>query len=187
MTMPVQAAGSSGVTHRITASLLWLGSANLLGQAISWLSTMVVIRLLSPEDYGLMAMAGLTIGCPLLIGDLGVGAVVIQSPTLTEPRLRALFGASLLTYITAAVLTYHAAPPLAAFFAEPRLVPIIRALSLCFVFVGFYALPQSLLVRDMQFDRKATVDVLTALVSSLVSLTLAATGWGVWSLVGPCS
>jgi teichuronic acid exporter len=173
------------MTRRIVASLLWLGSASLLGQVVSWLSTMLVIRLLSPDDYGLMAMAMLSIGCPLLIGDLGVGAVVIQSATLPESRLRALFGASLLTYLAAALVTFHAAPLVAWFFGDERLVPLVRALSLCFVFVGFYALPQSLLARDMQFDRRATVDVLTAVVSSSVSLTLALTGWGVWSLVAP--
>jgi O-antigen/teichoic acid export membrane protein len=173
------------MTHRIAASLLWLGSASLLGQVVSWLSTMLVIRLLSPDDYGLMAMAMLSIGCPLLIGDLGVGAVVIQSATLPESRLRALFGVSLLTYLAAALVIYHGASGVAWFFGDDRLIPLVQALSLCFVFVGFYALPQSLLARDMQFDRKATVDVLTAVVSSAVSLTLALTGWGVWSLVAP--
>jgi O-antigen/teichoic acid export membrane protein len=170
------------MTRPVVASLIWLGSASLLGQIVSWLTTLLVIRLLSPADYGLMAMAGLSIGLLLLIADLGVGAVVIQAPTLSQPKLRALFGACLLTYGLGAAITFSSAPLAAAFFAEPRLTGLVRALSPCFVFAGLYALPQSLLARALQFDRKARVDALATLVSSIVALALAASGWGVWAL-----
>jgi O-antigen/teichoic acid export membrane protein len=65
--------------RRVLASFLWLGSASLVGQVVSWVSTVLVIRLLSPDDYGLMAMAMLAISFLMLIGDLGVGAVVVQA------------------------------------------------------------------------------------------------------------
>ena len=166
------------------ASLLWLSSASLLGQIVSWLSTMLVIRLLTPDDYGLVSMAGLLMGFLLLIGDLGLGAVVVQAPTLHRAQLRALFGISLATSLLSAIVTFLSAPLVAAFFAEPRLVPLVRVLSLCFVFVGLYALPQALLVRTLQFDRKAQVDMAATLGSSVLALILAATGRGVWALIG---
>lgn len=170
--------------RRVLASFLWLGSASLVAQAVSWVSTVLVIRLLSPDDYGLMAMAMLAIGFLMLIGDLGVGAVVVQAPTLDREHLRALFGACLLTYLVGAVVVYSAAPLVAAFFAEPRLITLLRTLSLCFVFAGFYAVPQSLVARTLRFDRKAKVEALTAVVASGAAVTLALTGWGVWALVG---
>lgn len=172
------------MTRRVVASLLWLGSASLLGQIVSWLSTVLVIRLLTPADYGLMAMAGLPVGFLMLVGDLGVGTVIVQAPTLNRLKLRALFGACLVTSLLSGVVTFVSAPLVAAFFAEPRLTPLVRALSLGFVFVGFSALPQALMARALQFDHKAKIDVLTALVSSVFALALAMTGWGVWSLVG---
>jgi O-antigen/teichoic acid export membrane protein len=177
-----QAAGAA--TGRIVASLLWLGSASAFGQVVSWASTVLVIRLLSPDDYGLMAMAVLSIVFLITIGDLGIGAVIVQTPALDRPRLRALFGLTLVTYLAAAVIAFAGAPLMAAFFAEPRLVPLVHVLSGCFVFLALYALPQALMVRALEFDRKARVEMATAIVASVVGIALALTGWGVWALVG---
>ena len=171
------------MTSRVLASLVWLGSASLLAQLVSWLSTFLVIRLLSPDDYGLMALATLPMGILMVLGDLGVGVVVIQAPTLERPRLRALFGACLWTSLLSALLVFVSAPLVASFFGDPRLLPIVRVLCLCFVFFGLYALPQALIARALQFERKAKVDVLATVVSAIVAVGMAVTGWGVWALV----
>ncbi len=170
--------------RKVVASLLWLGSASLVGQILSWLVTLVVIRLLSPTDYGLVAMAGLSISFLMLIGDLGVGPVVVQARALKRPQLQTLFAVALSAYLLGAIVAYASAPLVAAFFVEPRLISIVRALSFSFVFVGIYAVPQALMLRTLEFGRKAKIDVLATLVSSAVALTLALDGWGAWSLVG---
>src|SRR5262245_66457076 len=86
------------MTRRVVVSLLWQTSASVVGQAISWVSTLVVIRLLTPDDFGLMAMAGISIGFIMLIGDLGVGAVVVQAVALNRPQLQGLFTVALWAY-----------------------------------------------------------------------------------------
>ena len=175
---------SRAMPRRVLGSLLWLGSASVFGQVVSWLSAILVIRLLSPSDYGLMAMASLPVGLLMLIGDLGVGSIVVQASTMDRPRLKALFGTSLLAHLFGAALLFLGAPLVAGFFAEPRVTVILRVLSISFVCLGFSALPRALMARDLQFDRRAKIDVFTALVSSFVALVLAMRGWGVWSLVG---
>jgi len=178
----VEASGKR-MRRTVVVSLLWQGSASVVSQLISWLATLVVIRLLSPADYGLVAMAGLSIGFLMLIGDLGVGPVVVQAPTLKGPQLQALFGVALWAYLAGAIAAFATAPAVAAFFAEPKLVPIVRTLSLSFVFAGLYAVPQALALRTLEFDRKAKIDVLATLISSIAALALALSGWGAWSLV----
>jgi O-antigen/teichoic acid export membrane protein len=173
----------SPLRRTVIASLLWQGSASVVSQLTSWLATLVVIRLLSPSDYGLMAMAGLSIGFLMLIGDLGVGPVIVQASALKRPQLQALFGVAFLAYLLGAVVAFASAPVAAAFFAEPRLVAIVRALSLSFVFAGLYAVPQALVLRTLEFHRQAKIDVLATLTSSIVALALALQGWGAWSLV----
>ena len=96
----------NSMTHRVVASLLWQASASLVGQIISWFSTLLVIRLLSPDDFGLMAMAGISIGFIMLIGDLGVGVVVVQAPALNRLQLQALFTVALLAYLSGAVVAF---------------------------------------------------------------------------------
>src|SRR5262249_42373873 len=173
----------SQMKRTVIASLLWQGSASLVSQVISWGATLVVIRLLSPDDYGLTAMAGLSISFLMLIGDLGVGPVVVQASTLNRTQLRALSGVALLAYLLGAVVAIASAPLAAAFFAEPKIIPIVHALSACFVLAGLYAVPQALVLRTLEFDRKAKIEVLATLVSSIVALALAFSGWGLWSLV----
>ena len=183
-TPPEQNPPRHPMTSKVVASLLWQGSASLVGQIISWFSTLLVMRLLSPDDYGLMAMAGISTGFIMLIGDLGVSAVIVQALALNPPQLRALFTVALLSYLLGAVVAFASAPLVAAFFGEPRLVSIVHALSLSFVFASLYAVPQALVLRTLEFDRKAKIDVLTTLVSSISALTLALSGLGAWSLVG---
>ena len=172
------------LTRRVVASLLWQTSASIAGQAISWVSTLFVIRLLAPDDFGLMAMAGISIGFIMLIGDLGVGAVVVQAVALNRPQLQGLFTVALSSYCLGAAVAFASAPLAAAFFAEPRLMSIVRALSFSLIFAGLYAVPQSLMLRTLEFGRKAKIDVLSTLVSSISALTLALIGVGAWSLVG---
>ncbi|HEV2130723.1 MAG TPA: oligosaccharide flippase family protein, partial [Longimicrobiaceae bacterium] len=83
-----------------------------------------------------------------------------------------------------ALVTFLAAPLVAAFFNEPRLVPIIRVLSVNFLFIAAFTLPQSLLVRELDFRRKARVEVIGTIAGAGVSLMLALLGYGVWALVG---
>ena len=172
------------MTRKVVASLAWQGAATFVTHLASWLSTLLVIRLLSPSDYGVLAMGTLVIGFLMLIGDLGVGAIVVQAPSLRRPQLQALFGVAFQTYLLVSVIAFASAPLTAAFFAEPRLIPIVRALSLSFVLAGLYAVSQALLQRELEFDRKARVDMLATLGASASALALAFGGFGVWALVG---
>jgi O-antigen/teichoic acid export membrane protein len=94
------------VRHKVITSLLWQGAASLVGQVISWLVTLLVIRILSPADYGLVAMAGISIGFLMLVGDLGVGAVVVQAPELKPAQLKALSSVALQAYLLGAIVAF---------------------------------------------------------------------------------
>src|SRR5262245_30611026 len=120
---PASQASRRRMRRTVVVSLLWQGSASLVSQLISWLATLVVIRLLSPGDYGLMAMAGLPISLLMLIGDLGIGPAVVQAPTLRRPQLLALSCVALSAYVCGAIVAFASASLVAAFFAEPMLIP----------------------------------------------------------------
>lgn len=191
-TLPVQAdEGMRGLkwnsrtyASAVLRSFAWEGGASVIGQAISWLSTIIVIRLLAPEDYGLMAMAALGIGFLVLVSDLGIGAAAIQARSLDTQHLRELFGFVVLLNLLAGMISFLSAPLVAAFFGEPRVIPLVKVLSFCFVFLGLYVLPQALTARELRFDQKAKVDVVAGTISALATLSFAVAGFGVWSLVG---
>lgn len=168
---------------KVLDGFLWLGTGTTIIQAISWVSTIVVIRLLSPSDYGLMAMTAVFTSLLTTVGELGIGAALIQARELSEREIRQIFGWVLLTGVAGALLAYGAAPLVAAFYGQPALVPLIRVMAVSIVVMMLYVVPQALFIRDMNFKAKAQVDIIAQLSSALVTVAFAVGGRGVWSLV----
>jgi O-antigen/teichoic acid export membrane protein len=169
--------------RKVLSSLAWQGSAQLFGQLTSWASTVFVIRLLDPSDYGVMAMATLFVSFVLMLSDLGIGAAIVQAEEVDEDDYAAIQGFVFLFNTAGFAITWLGSHWIAAFFGEERLVPLLDVLSVSFLLLAFYVLPQSRLMRDLEFDKKAKVDFVTLAASAATSLTFALMGFGVWSLV----
>lgn len=167
---------------KVLKSFLWLGTGTFLVQLISWASTIFVIRLLFPSDYGLMAMATTFISLLTTISELGIGSAIIQADQLQEKEIRQLFGFCILTGIFGFIVSYAAAPLIASFFKEPKLVTLVRFLGLNFILLSLYMVPQMSFVREMNFKTKAQVDVITQTGGAILTLILALNGLGVWAL-----
>src|ERR1700674_3112115 len=140
---------SMSLRSKVLTGLFWTGGARLLSQILTWAITVVVIRLLSPGDYGLLAMATLFVGFLTLLAEGGLGLAVIQARELGDAELRRIFGAVILIDLTLFVLQFAAAPVIAMFFREDRLVPIVRVLALQFLLMIFTVIPGALLSRKL--------------------------------------
>lgn len=161
----------------------WTASVRLLSQVITWAITIVVVRLLSPTDYGLLAMATVFIGFLQMFSELGLGPALIQKADLDERTLRQTFGIVLVLNLALAAVLALAAPLIGAFFSEPRVVPVIRVLSLQFVIGAFDVIPNVQLQRRMEFRKRSLMDLTGAIIASVTTLVLAFAGAGVWALV----
>ncbi len=171
------------VGKKALVALRWSAAARLAGQALSWMITIVVIRLLSPADYGLLAMAVVLPTALYLINDLGLDVVLVQNQTPDRAFLRQVFGVVIVINLLCALLLLLGAPLVADFFHEPRVTPILRVLSLLFVLYVFETLPRAQLERRLDFRRQAMVTVVATFLSGFTTLTLAWMGAGVWALV----
>jgi O-antigen/teichoic acid export membrane protein len=188
---PIQPIGASpdGVPRstlrrRLLESLAWQGGASAVGQAISWLVTLVVIRLLSPEDYGLVALAGVLFGFLSLSFDFGVGAALVQTRELAREELRSAQSLVLLLGIGAGLIVAGLSRELAWIYGKPSLVPLSAALGLLLPLIALSLIPQSIAYRELRFDLKARADLSAMLASASVTLGLAWLGAGPWALVG---
>lgn len=173
----------TSLKKKFVQGIVWMGSGTFAIQIISWIATIFVIRLLSPADYGLMSMAAIVIALLLMVSDLGMGSAIIQTETISPYQTRQLLGVIVCINGAAFAFSFLTAPFIAVFFGEPRVVSLIRCLSLNFILMSFYIVPQSLCIRDMNFKTKTKVDFVARLASSLITLLLAFTGYGIWSLV----
>jgi O-antigen/teichoic acid export membrane protein len=129
----------------IVSAVGWSVAIRLFVQIITWAMTLVVIRILSPDDYGLMAVAQIFVNFMLGFGSLGFGDALVQqreTPTVVVARL---FGVLLLLGAGLGTLMAVAAWPIAAWYRDPRLVPLIQVSSLGFLFTALTALPRAFL------------------------------------------
>lgn len=161
----------------------WTASVRLMSQVITWAITLVVIRLLTPADYGLLAMATVFVSFLAMFSELGLGAAIVQKADVDEQLLRRSLGVILIIHFSLAALLMLSAPLIGAFYEEPRVISVIRVLSLQFVLAGFAVIPDAQLQRRMEFRNRSLLDLSGAIVASFTTLAMAFSGAGVWALV----
>jgi teichuronic acid exporter len=171
------------IERQAISALKWTAIARVLGQATAWVVTLIVVRILSPEDYGLMALVSVVVSIAATVAELGLAASIIQARHLDSGLLRQLSGFVLLLHLSIAAVVAAAAPAAAWFFGSPQLTLLIQIASLQFVFLAIGAMPHALATRAMAFKWLAKVELVTGVVTSIATLVLALKGFAVWSLV----
>jgi len=150
---------------------------------VSWAATVIVARLLTAGDYGIVGMANVYLGLVHLVTEFGLSAAIVQRRDLDRVQLARLGGLATLAGLGCFVLSVVLADPIAAFFGEPGVRPVLITLSLTFVLGGLQVLPTALLARELQFRRLAWVDLTEILGQVACTLGLAVLGYGYWALV----
>lgn len=171
------------VADKIRSGARWLGAAKVVTQIYTWVLTIMVMRLLVPEDYALMAMAGVFLAFITQFEELGLRVKLVQMPDYTLDYARSVFGLVLVTNLVLVALLALASPLIADFFSQPRLIPIVILLSLGMMISALGSIPDALIKRQLDFRGLAIIDVTRAVIASTTTLVLAYAGFGVWSLV----
>jgi PST family polysaccharide transporter len=146
-------------------------------------SMMILARLLAPTDFGLVGMVMAVTGLLGIMKEAGLSDATVQSPAVNGELLSMLFWINVAVGCGLAVLCAALAPILAAFYHEPRVLWITLAVGTGFLFTGLGVQHRARLLRDMRIRLIAAMDLATLLVSVVVSIGMAAFGWGYWSLV----
>lgn len=163
--------------------IAWSAASKWLTQAVSWGSTIVVARLLTPNDYGLVGMAALYLGLVALVSEFGIGSAIVTLRDLTDEAIAQLNTVSVIVGISIFALSFAAARPLAAFFHAPALVPVVLTLSISFIVGACKSVPNAILQRNFRFRTLATIDATRAVFVAAVAVTLAISGFHYWALV----
>lgn len=161
----------------------WSSISFAARRGLAFATNIVLARLLSPNDFGLVAMASLALGFIDLFKDLGTGAAVIQHKDPSEALLSSVFWVNAGFGLVVAAALYCLSPAIGAFYHEPAVAPLMQVLSLSFFVSALSIVQSSLLARDMAFERLAKIELATAVFSSLAAIGAAWAGFGVMSLV----
>jgi PST family polysaccharide transporter len=174
----------SSVTKRTVSGFIWIFSGSAV-QSLLRIGVLVVLaRLLSPTEFGLVGAATVVISLADVFSQLGVSPAIVQRPDLDDTHISAGFTVSLLLGLVTGLLVAALSPWLARAFNINALTPIIAALALSFPLRGCSVVAEALLQRAMRFRAIAGVTIASFILGyAFVSVTLALLGWGVWSLV----
>jgi teichuronic acid exporter len=171
------------IREQALSGLKWTAGGKLGAQIITWAITLIVIRLLSPEDYGLLAMATVFVAFMLMLAEAGLTPALVQKQELDETALRQVFAIVILVNLVLLGLLNLLAPAIASFFDDERLIPILRVLSLQFLIVTATTIPHVLLYRELKFKHLSLVELTASVAGSVLTLVLAFGSYGVWALV----
>ncbi|HET7267496.1 MAG TPA: lipopolysaccharide biosynthesis protein [Oleiagrimonas sp.] len=164
-------------------SLKWLAGLRFSGQLVAWAVTLVVIRILDPSDYGLMAIAQVMIGFAALFREMGLYSAMVQVRELQARQVEQAFGLLLVGNCVIYVILFVSAPWFATFFGYAPLTNIVRVLGIEFPLAAFGVVQDAMLSRGMKFKRKSFVNLAVTFGNAFTTLGFALSGAGVWALV----
>lgn len=145
--------------------------------------TMVLARLLSPADYGVVAIAAAVTGFVAVFRDGGLSIVTVQRAEITDAQISTLFWINVTLGIGLALLVVFLSPVVGWFYNNETLVLIVAALAVPFLLSGLSAQHQALLQRQMRFKAIAVIEIVSLITSAGVGVISALAGWGYWALV----
>ncbi len=171
------------ITREVAHSLKWVTVSKFAAQIIRWGVTFLVIRILNPDDYGLMAMAGVVLSFFEVFASAGLGTALIQAASFSRRQVQEIFGLLLLVNLTLALGMALLAPWAAEYYRDERLIPILHVLPLVLMISALETLPSAMLTREMQFKRRSLSELAASAIAALFTLWLAWQGLGVWALI----
>lgn len=174
---------SGALDRTLVRGIAWTGAVKWLSQVLSWMSTIIVARLLNPEDYGIVAMAGVFVGFIGLLNEFGLGAAVVALRHLTEEQIAGMHSLASLFGVVGFLLTCLVAIPAGRIYDASNVPLVIVVMGVGFAFLAVRSVPSALLEKALQFKLLAVLEGGQAIVAALVTVGLAWWGAGYWALV----
>ena len=173
--------------QNLKAKVIRGGVARLCAQGVSFIlrlgSLMILARLLSPRDFGLVGMVTAFTGVLTLFRDFGLSSAAVQRTTVTDEQISTLFWINMLLGAALGLITLAMAPAIAAFYHEPELFAVTAVLAAGFLFNAAGIQHSALLQREMRFTALAVINVVSLTVGIAIAIYGAKVGYGYWALV----
>lgn len=164
-------------------NLMWDMGGKLATQILSLLISLILTRLLDPEEFGVMGIAMVFIVASSVFLDMGFSRALIQETKVTQDQYSSVFYLNLLIGIILGFICFVLAGPIASFYKYSTLTSILKSLSFLFLLNSISLVPGTILSKDMKFRVISITVITSAFISGMVSVVMALHGFGVWSLV----
>lgn len=173
----------ASLKEKTVKGFVWSSIDRFSGQAIQFVFSILIARLLTPEDYGVIAMLGVFLAVSQTFIDSGFGTALIRKIDRTEVDFSTVFYFNIIVAIVFYLILFFLAPVIAGFYHTPLLEPVTKVISLSLIISSLSGIHNSKLSIAIDFKTKAKASILSALITGLVGLWMAYAGYGVWALV----
>lgn len=175
--------GKSMKTQSVLKNFLWRFAERCGAQLVTFIVSVVLARILAPEDYGQIALITVFTTIMQVFVDSGLGTALIQKKDADDLDFSSVFYFNFVVCLVLYAIMFMAAPIIASFYKDVSLTPIIRVISLTIVISGVKGIQQSYVSRNMLFRRFFYATLGGTVFSAFLGIGLAYTGFGVWSIV----
>ncbi len=173
---------SQGIRNKTLNALSWSFIERFSQQFLQFLISIILARLLSPEEFGLIAMLAIFFALAESFIDSGFGSALIQKKNIDHLDECSIFYFNIVIGLISTFVLYFGAPYIANFYRMPILIPLSRLLSINTLINSFGLIQSTLLTRQVNFKIQTQVSLIASIISGIISLIMAFKGFGVWSL-----
>lgn len=168
---------------KVASSFLWVLIEKFGYSGISLLSTLVLARLLSPYEFGVVGSVAIITSISNMLVESGMGAALVNKENTTKKDYNTVFTFNLSMSCFLYALIFIAAPFIAGYLGNPVIKDIIRVLSLSLIINAFTLVQRTILIKNLLFKKQSFIALFSLSLSVIVSVFMAYQGWGVWAIV----
>jgi len=165
------------------SGIFWNATNNLSLTGLTFVVTIILVRILSPQDFGIMSILLMVTEFITKFNEFGLGSAIVQEDNLTQEKLSSLFWFNLSIGLLICYITYSKSYLIAIFFNEDILKSLCKPISFVFIINSLCLVPKALLKKEMRFKEIFIIDFLSFVFYAIVTIVLALKGFGVKALV----
>ncbi len=173
----------NSLKHKTVHGLIWSGLERFSVQGIQFLVLLIMARLLSPADYGIVGMLVIFLAISQSFIDSGFSNALIRKQNRTEADFSTVFYFNIGVGVFFYLVLFFTAPLIAKFYNIPLLTPVTRAISVNLIFNSLSIVPRAKFTINIDFKTQAKASAIAAIASGIVGIGMAYKGFGVWSMV----
>jgi len=173
----------SSLKQKTLTGLTWSFIDNIAGRGIAFIIGLILARLLTPKDFGLLGMLTIFIAISHSLIDSGFSQAIIRKKNISSVDYSTVFYFNLAVSVLIFCFLFFIAPYVSYFFEEPQLKNLLRILSLAVIFDALSIIQRTILIKRIDFKLQTKISIIANIISGAVGVTMAFKGFGVWSLV----
>ena len=168
---------------KIVSGMVWRFGEKITAQAVSFVVSVKLARILVPDDYGVVAIVSIFIAIAEVFVTSGLGTALIQKKEATQLDFSTLFWCNLALSLVMYAAIFLSAPLIADFYAMPILTPVLRVLGIRIPIIAVNSIQNAYVSRHMDFKKFFFATIIGTIISAVVGIYMAVHGYGVWALV----